>query len=113
MDSEFAQRATNRQPPQKSGTISGAAVVTVCRAVAAHDGRPYLGELGFREAEAEHAPTMARLLLTQEDTLSLVRSAIGVGRLVGGIAERLTDPAQFQTLDALLETADRYVADHA
>jgi hypothetical protein len=91
---------------------AGADLITVCRAILAPGSGPYLGALGFSAAEIEHAPEIASLLLAQESMLSLVYSAVGVGRLIGGMSDALTEPGQFLALNALLDVAERYSVGH-
>jgi hypothetical protein len=112
LDAGSTGRAGSGSSVWRRHSTHGADIVTVCRAILAPGSGRYLGELGFRAAEVEHAPGIANQLLAHESVLSLTYSTVSVGRLIGGIADAFTDAAQFQALDALLDVAGQYALDH-
>jgi hypothetical protein len=63
--------------------------------------------LGLTSADVEHAAAIASRLLVHESVLNVVDSAVGLGRLIGDIADAQNEPGQFLALDALLDLAER------
>jgi hypothetical protein len=112
MDGGAAGRPDGKASTSRRRRTAGGDLIMVCGAALAPGSGGYLAELGLGQAEIEHAPAVARRVLAQEATLSLVYSAVGVGRLIGAIADALDEPAQVQALDALLDVAELYVPDH-
>ncbi len=98
--------------PTTERTLAGAALITACRAVLAPGSTTYLPELGLSPTEVDHLPSVARKVIAHELDLMLVYTRVGASPQISRIASELSDGEQAQALDALLEAADLYVADH-